>query len=234
MKNYIIIILLAAGLFIQGCDEACISESGPIVSREINLSSFNSFTLMGSGNVYITQGPEQKVVIEAASNVIDLMNRDVRGGHWDIYNRECIRNIRELNIYITIPDIQFIGLSGSGRITSQNTLITQDLEIVLSGSGDINAAVQADDINNSISGSGNIELFGETDHSSLKISGSGSYRSFGMESRTSNVNITGSGNAQVHAVEALDVRISGSGSVYYEGNPQLTISITGSGKVIPN
>ncbi len=234
MKNYMILILLTAGFLIQGCDENCISESGPMVSREITLNDFNSFTLMGSANVYLEQGPVQSVRIEGASNVIDLINRDVRGGHWDIYNRECIKNLRELNIYITIPDVEYIGLSGSGRIIGQNTISAEDINLVLSGSGEISVDLIADDIDNSISGSGDINLSGTVDHASLKTSGSGSYRTFGLETRSANINITGSGNAQVHVTDALDVIISGSGSVYYSGSPQLSVSITGSGQVIPN
>ncbi len=229
-----ILILLTAGFLIQGCDENCISESGPMVSREITLNDFNSFTLMGSANVYLEQGPVQSVRIEGASNVIDLINRDVRGGHWDIYNRECIKNLRELNIYITIPDVEYIGLSGSGRIIGQNTISAEDINLVLSGSGEISVDLIADDIDNSISGSGDINLSGTVDHASLKTSGSGSYRTFGLETRSANINITGSGNAQVHVTDALDVIISGSGSVYYSGSPQLSVSITGSGQVIPN
>ena len=59
-----------------------------------------------------------------------------------------------------------------------------------------------------------------------------SLHGFGLETQSAIVEIRGSGDAEIHAVNSLDVKISGSGNVTYRGNPGLNVKISGSGKVI--
>ncbi len=52
-----------------------------------------------------------------------------------------------------------------------------------------------------------------------------------MKSPTYEVIISGSGNANVHALNQLTGAITGSGNINYLGSPEVNVSITGSGKV---
>jgi len=218
-------------LTVSACDNECITGSGPIVTQTLALDDFSSFTMMGSGRVVLTQGNTQTVRVEGQQNIINQLNRDVRGGHWDIFVEECVRRSDQLTFYITVPAIDHVALTGSGRIESTNVIESQAISVILSGSGDIELDIDTDEVDAAISGSGTIDLSGDADYSDLDISGSGSFRAFGMETRESDVTITGSGSCRVLVEDMLRVRISGSGNVYYRGDPQLEVDITGSGKV---
>ena len=210
----------------------CVNGEGPIVSENLDLPSFTGVELSISGTVFIKQGPDQEVVIEGQQNIIDEIELDVRNGIWEIETRGCVRNLDELNVFITIPDIRFLKISGSGRIISENVLIVNDIEMHISGSGDMDIGLEADDIESKISGSGTIFMEGLADELDLMISGSGDYRAFDLESRIAFIEIRGSGSAEVTVTEELNVKISGSGDVLYKGNPSLNVEITGSGQVI--
>lgn len=230
-------LLFTPGCFLDFDDDddffGCVDGDGSIVSEEINLRDFDGIELKISADVYIRQGAEQEVIIEGQRNIIDEIERDVDDGIWEIETDRCIRyDSDDLRIYITVPDITLLRISGSGDIISENTLVVDDIELAISGSGTIDAALDADDINAKVSGSGDILLEGKGDVLTYNVSGSGDLRAFNLQLRAANITISGSGDADVRVSDELDVRISGSGDVSYKGNPQIDTRISGSGRVI--
>ena len=64
-----------------------------------------------------------------------------------------------------------------------------------------------------------------------EINGSGEVHSFNLLSEATEVEINGSGNAEVFASKQLNVSISGSGDVQYKGSPVVNQSISGVGHI---
>ncbi|MCB0570733.1 MAG: DUF2807 domain-containing protein [Phaeodactylibacter sp.] len=230
------ITISAAGCFIDLDDDddffGCVNGEGPSVTRTISISDFDGIELAISADVFITQGPVQDVVVEGKSNIIDELERDVHNGVWRIEFDRCVRDIGTLRVFITMPELTSLRVSGSGDIISENTFVTNDLEFNIPGSGNIDLAVEADDIDGELSGSGRLLLEGTADEVKYRISGSGDVRAFNLDCRTADISIPGSGDCEVTVSEFLKVRISGSGDVFFKGNPSLDVNITGSGNVI--
>ncbi|HMQ49906.1 MAG TPA: head GIN domain-containing protein, partial [Saprospiraceae bacterium] len=210
----------------------CISGEGETISQQLDVSDFDGIELDLAAKVVLRQGNEFEVIAEGKENVIDRLDLDVRNGIWEIDTDRCIRSLNGLTIYITMPEVKVLRIAGSGEIYGENTLITGDLELDISGSGDMDLVVESDDIQADISGSGKLILSGLADEVDYDISGSGDIRAFGLECNRADVSISGSGDVEVFVLEFLKVRISGSGDVFYKGNPSLDISISGSGDVI--
>lgn len=227
-------VALLCGTLFTACDEECISGSGTVVSQELNVPPFQSLALLGSAEVIIREGNTQLVEVEGQQNIINLINTDVRGGHWDIFTEGCVRNSRGLTYYITVPNLELIGLSGSGNISTENTLNSDELSLVLSGSGRIDVRAECSEIISNITGSGVIRIAGTAEDAQVMISGSGGYQGFELETETTRVNISGSGDADVTVSELLQAIITGSGNVIYRGNPTVDTNITGSGTVRPD
>jgi hypothetical protein len=188
--------------------------------------------LVQIADVYITQGPVFEVRVEGQANVIEELELDVRNRFWEIEFDRCIRNMDGFRIYITMPDIRELRISGSGEIYGENVFITDDLDLRISGSGNMDLALDADDINAFVIGSGDLRLEGLADDLVLRISGSGDLYGFDFECNSADIEIVSSGDAEVFVNSRLDVRISGSGDVFYKGNPSIDQRTSGSGRVI--
>ena len=232
-----VITLTASSCFVNINDEdgffgSCIDGAGPIVTRELTVAPFEGIELPISGDVFLTQGPEQKVIVEGKDNIIDEIELDVQNGIWKIEFNRCVRDIDLLRVFITVPDLTRIRVSGSGDVVSENTFVIQDLEIDIPGSGNVDLSLDADDLDIDIPGSGRLTLEGLADETKYRISGSGDVHAFNLECRVADISVPGSGDLEVFVTELLKVRISGSGDVFYRGDPALDISITGSGDVI--
>lgn len=66
----------------------------------------------------------------------------------------------------------------------------------------------------------------------IDLSGTGNYYGFLMTVNRCEVNIVGTGVAEVTVIDELDVNIEGTGNVHYKGHPDLQSTISGSGKII--
>ncbi len=242
MKRILLIILSTTFLFLalSSCivdfyddyDGPCIRGSGPVVTETINVPDFTGISLGISAKVYLTQGPEFRVRAEGYANIIDELNRRVRNGVWEITLNDCVRNIGDLTLYVTMPEVQSVHNASSGDIISENILITGDLLITNSGSGDIDLGVDSDDLEGRLSGSGKLFLEGEADELTLDVTGSGDFRGFKLKLNRADVLTTGSGDAEVWVLNYLKARITGSGDILYRGTPQIDFSGSGSGDLI--
>ncbi|MCB0655363.1 MAG: DUF2807 domain-containing protein [Saprospiraceae bacterium] len=224
--------LLASALSVQAQNwRGQISGEGPVVEKTLSLDEFNSLGLAISGTVHLTQGSRQEVRIKAQQNIIDNIKQEVRNGKWNIGFEQNVRKHEAIHIYVTMRDIRQLAVSGSGSIIGEQGIQSKDIDLAVSGSGDIKLDLQAEEANLSISGSGNILLAGKATTTEVTISGSGNVRALDFTTNGCSVSIAGSGNCEVDVRDDLNVHVSGSGSVLYEGTPSIKSAIAGSGKV---
>ena len=233
-KRILLLIIALTSLGLSSCLDLinCVDGNNRLTSENRNINSFSGIISQGSLKVEITQGTTNEVIVEAESNLQDLIKTRVFGGNLVIETRnKCIDNNLPIVVKVTVVDIHRIELDGSGLIISDQ-LNTNNLDVYLSGSGMINLNVLSESIDARVSGSGQILMSGEANRTDLNISGSGNIRAEQLIQNICEAKISGSGNIYVNVQETLDVRISGSGSVHYFGNPTVNKSISGSGRVV--
>lgn len=225
---------IVAFLFLSSCHYHSIKGDGNVITSERDIRDFKNVKLRGFMNVYLTQDATTKVSIEGEENIIDHI-RTYRENNTLIISTESgwrLRNTRPVNVYVSAPLLEEIGLSGSGDIIGKTKITNNSkVEFSISGSGNINTDVDAPEVKVEIGGSGNSDLKGRTKDLTIEIAGSGQARARDLMSENVKIRIAGSGDAYVYASSKLDVHVAGSGDVYYLGQPQINSNIAGSGSV---
>ncbi len=209
----------------------CEEGFGSTITEELNLSDFTGIKLSIDAQVYISQGDRQEVLVKGQDNIIGELETNVRNDIWEIEFDDCVENHDVLRIYITSPNLNYIANNGSGKIRSDNVLKTPDLDLKNNGSGDVQLSMETTIVNVRNTGSGKLELEGVATTLDLNIDGSGDVEAFDFLVKDAQVDIEGSGDAQVNVADFLEIRIDGSGDVYYKGDPDIKITSKGSGKV---
>ena len=208
--------------------------SAETIKESRNLGQFSSISLVISADVYLMQGTTQNVEIEGDKNDLAEIETIVADGVLKIGTKNHHGgNFGDITIYITVPVINGLSVSGSGDIKAKSGLKTDELDLSVSGSGSIDIKdLTVREVSAIITGSGNIDIESGQAQSELdiEIKGSGSFSGEGFAAEEADITITGSGSAAVWAVKELDTHITGSGSVNYKGNPQVNAVSTGSGK----
>jgi hypothetical protein len=213
-------------------DGRCERGTGPITTKSYDVDGFTGIGLEISATVYVTQGPEYSVEAEGYRNLVDELDLDVRNGVLRIDFFGCVRNVDDFRIYITMPEIESLAVAGSGDIYSENVITSEELELDIAGSGDMDIAAETNRLEVNIAGSGDMLLEGITEVLQIRVASSGNVQAFRMDAQDVEVDIAGSGDVDVVAQNSLKVRIAGSGDVRYRGNPSLDVDIAGSGRVI--
>jgi hypothetical protein len=107
------------------------------------------------------------------------------------------------------------------------------MEVIVSGSGDIDVDLQCTELIAVISGSGSITARGTATRSNINLSGSGDFKGFDLSTKITEAIISGSADVSVSVSDLLSAKIVGSGDIYYRGNPKkIDSKIVGSGDLI--
>ncbi|NLE35082.1 MAG: DUF2807 domain-containing protein [Bacteroidales bacterium] len=199
------------------------------------VSGFDEVSFALAGEVYINLGSGYSVELEGDRGYLSEVITEVDGDNLKIKTEKWFNTgNKKVIVRITMPSLDGMKLSGSGRMTVDDPLRGDELEVVISGSGKAFLRdVALGEVECSISGSGSLYIAGNGTIGDLEISISGSGDLRGEETRidTLEARISGSGSCDCHVEKMLRASISGSGDIRYSGNPKIDAKVSGSGRV---
>jgi hypothetical protein len=211
----------------------------PVIAQEETreVAPFSKISLKIDAKVYIEQDDEQIVRVVAEEETLEKLITEVKSRSLNIRYPSSTMfknwNPGKVEIYITVPDVDELNLSGSGDIIVEE-LNSRILDLLVSGSGNIKIEeLKSQTLSATISGSGNIKIEeGEMIETfKIRTSGSGKVEAGEIEANKVDVQTSGSGSCYVYSNGEIKARIAGSGNVYYSGNPAIDSSVAGSGGV---
>jgi hypothetical protein len=236
-----------------------ISAIGVAQKKEtINVPTFNKIGFAGAGTLYLKQGSTQRVELEGDPEVLERYEIKVEGERLVIRPKDKWfdwnwGNNERITAYVTAKEIESIGVAGSGDVIAQTKIVSNELDLKISGSGSLKAEVEVSgDLEADVSGSGDIEIRGtagdfDTDisgsgdvNASLTIAGGTTFAIAGSgkividgKARDMEARISGSGNIRGvdFEVEKCRVKIAGSGDVEISVKDELDVNIAGGGNV---
>lgn len=242
-------------LTLTACSLTIITGSGKIITEERAVSGFQGVKMTAYGNLNISQGETESLVIQGDDNIVAHMITEVINGtlviRFDDNYGNIYKTTETMEFDLVVKDLDQLDFSGAGKISVDDlnveTLVislsgagdinidaleTQTLSVRLSGAGDIEVDdLTADNLTVTLSGAGNFHLSGSANNQSITLSGVGNFNAEDLESLTASVTLTGAGNASVWVKESLIVKISGAGSVNYYGDPTISQDVTGVGGI---
>lgn len=239
--------------------DPCTLGEGEVVQNEIllpmNFVGFRNFT---SASVTFSEDENQKVVIEAQQNIIDLFDISMDQDEFvniTLAEGACLSESVVVNLAITSPALGTISNNGTGIIRVGRFTDESETIINCTDAGSIEFIEKTEgltSVNAEILGEGGIISNLDSDEYFIRNSGSGSFiantsvskntviissaagvvDTRNLESEICNISTSGSGDSYVKCTDELTINLSGSGNVTYFGNPILFSSVTGTGQII--
>ncbi len=210
-----------------------VKGSGTMTTEERQVSGFNRVVFSGFGDMEISQGETESLVITADDNLLPLITTQVRAGELEIGLKPGVRMlpVGTIHYQLVVKDLERLVVSGAGKVNVA-ALNTDQLKITNSGASGINLDnLQTSRLEAVLSGTGSITADGTADYLDVNISGAGGFNAADLHSQQAVVHISGLGSATVWVDEQLDASISGAGSINYYGNPVVKQKITGLGSI---
>ena len=212
-----------------------VSGNGTMKTDEHTVSDFKNVHLSGAMDVYLSQGDVKPVRIETDDNLLQYIEVVQQGDDLIIRERNGFNldPSDHIKVYVTAPVYNRIQLSGAGNIYSEGKITNpEDMEIVVSGAGDVKMELKAPSVKANISGAGSIVLKGDTKDVDLDLSGVGNAHCFDLLSENAKVRVSGVGDADVYASVSLDAHVSGVGDIKYKGGASnVNQQVSGAGSI---
>lgn len=218
MKVLGILFVTIGMLSLSSCDEIFnenFEGKGPIVKRTIKVGSFDEVEVSNSMNLFIRQGAKQSVVVESQGNILDQLDAKTRSGRLEIeLEKGNYRNV-DINIYITVPNIKYIGGSGASKVEMSYFDQLRELELDFSGATEFRAVGKESNV----------------DRLTVDISGAGELKAFLLKCRRIDLDLSGASSCELYATEVLNLDISGASEVRYKGKPRVSQDVSGASSV---
>jgi hypothetical protein len=212
-----------------------IGGNGSITTQERTVSGFKNVEASGAVDVYISQGETKTVRIETDANLQEYIEVIQSGDKLIVRERKGynLQPTDKVKIYITAPVYGKIEVSGASNIFSQSKINNSEgLKLEVGGAGEIKMELNAPSLDVEATGASSISLKGETKTLKMELTGASSAHCFELLSETTDVDITGAGDADVYASVKLKAEVSGAGSISYKGNAtDVSQHVSGAGSI---
>ncbi len=224
LKIYILFFVLAFTL------ASCIDEwfgSGDIVREEFKLDEYNKIRIHSSFEIYLIQGADHKIEIEAGENLIPNIDFNVNSNMelsvFDENKNNWLRGYDKIKIYLTFKDLNSLTLKSTSSVVTKDTINVLNLNIYAIGEyADINMKINSNITYLVVSESsgGYYKLAGSTYSFDFWARGSAIFNAKEFKCNSSKAQSESIGDCYINVSDYLEVEIQNSGNIYYYGNPE--------------
>jgi hypothetical protein len=210
-----------------------IKGSGILISEELDLVDFHSVSMCTAGLVTIVRGNEQRVSITVDDNIREHIVLSVVNEELVISVAPNIRLTRfDLTVEVIMTDLEALTTNSAGSIIGKSPFETDYVSLVINSAGNISIDIKAEEIVSVLNSAGSLMLSGETPSHYAQVSSAGNMLAFDLKTDTTIIMLNSAGNAQVSALNLLDITINSCGSLYYKGTAKVVQRINSIGQVI--
>lgn len=211
-----------------------VSEKEESFTKKINLPSINAVNLNMPAKVIITHSDEQTIEVNAPLTIQELIKTEVVNGIWQIGLTKSVTNFSNVVILIGLPSVTTISNLSTGNIQyTQAPSKARNLNLILDGTGDIEAIINIQSLNVESKGTGLIKVLGKAESTIIKNKSLADYEGYGLLTESCLVTNSSMGKVQVNVSKHLEAVISGTGDIFYRGYPSsIEKNITGNGQLL--
>lgn len=235
-KRMVPLAMMGMGASLAGCDGVKINmgdtDGVPLAELDLAGPVPTGLALASGDTVILTEGEQLSIVIEGDDQAREDLRFTRKDGTLGIGRNSGLfgKNAAPATIRVTMAAPNELMIGGSGAIEAQSLASTAELAI--GGSGGITFAEMAGKrLEIAIGGSGNIKGAGSADRMEISIGGKGDVDLAEFKADRAEISIGGSGDIAFASDGTVDATIAGSGNITVKGRAKCTINSFGSGKL---
>lgn len=218
LKTAVSLVLLAP--VVTAC--TAVRGSGDVITIEVPIDDFTRLEVSHSFEVNVTVGDEPSLTLRVDDNIESSLDVGVTGDTLRIglEPRTTVTNAT-LEADLTVTSLDAIEGSGAVDVHVAN-LGGSALELQLSGSSDVDGAVDFESMTSEISGASNLAVSGRIATLDLNASGASDLSLLDLERAVLVVSLSGASSAEVSVTDSIQASVSGASSLRYRGDPDVT------------
>ena len=188
-----------------------IRGSGVAKTEQRTLTPFDRIDVAGAFDVTLVEGPAYKITVEGDNDLLDAISSDVIDNELRISSLRSFVSRTSMKATVESPPLRALTVSGTAKATAK--------------------ALNGPSFTFTGSGSSAAKLGGSIESLKIQLAGAGRVDALELTAQNVEVEVLGSGTAEVNAVKTLSLMVIGSGSLRYRGNPKISRNAIGRGRV---
>ena len=171
-------------------------------------------------DLYITQGNEVSLVIEADENLHDIIKTEVNeNGKLSIYSEKNIWKAKAHKVHLTVTNIEELIATSGSDVYTENTIKAKNFKVSVTSGSDAKIGIDAENVTSSATSGADLNISGKAvSHTSSATSGSSIY-AYELNSKNTTASATSGADIDIFASESIDARATSGGDIDYKGNP---------------
>ncbi|MBN4062149.1 MAG: hypothetical protein COA57_13405 [Flavobacteriales bacterium] len=218
----------------------CLKNAGENITEKRDACNFSYLDVKDHLNVIIKQESACQIELKGGAKLLPYIKTEVIGDTLYISNENQCNWLRDyekqVDVSLSVNDLKKITFSGSGEISSLDTIRVSAIEVWLKGAtGSVNLSLEAYSVKGVVAKeSGDLTLSGRAEWAALYAQNTnGRIICENFETNSTYIYNDGTADCSVYANNWLQADIHYIGSVYYKGSPgEIIESVTGKGKLI--
>lgn len=204
--------------------------NGNITTENRNITEdFTGIDVSSSIEVILEQSENKSVVVEADSNLQELISTKVNNGVLVIKPNDSYNTNNSIIVRVKMPKIDALEASSSSKITSENTIKSEDISINTSSAGEINVKVESDNIICKSSSGSEILIEGKALNLKTKASSGSRIEAYKMLVNEVDADASSGSTIGVHPIVDLKAEASSGANISYDISPKTISKSTSSG-----
>ena len=236
LRNIAVLLVVAVG--VNGCNGEnvldCFQNAGDLIQEEVTVDPFTKITVFENVTLVLSQGSEQRVLIETGEYLRPEVNAQVVDGILMLTDTNDCNLFREYGlttVYVTAPNIDTIRSSTGFPISSEGTLAYNSLSLIsesfnspetetTDGSFDLDVATQ--NLSIVANGIAYFQLRGTANNMNVTIAaGDSRIEAENLLAQEVSLNHRGSNDIRINPQEVLRGVIRGTGDVVSFNRPPI-------------
>lgn len=196
-----------------------IEGSGNVVTKDINVSSFDELSVGGVFSVALKQGSKEEVKIEAEDNLQELFEVKNEGSKLVVGMKKDvnINSKKKMKVYITFKKLKSLDVKTVGDVSSDGNLSFDDLKLDNKSVGNVDLNFTAKSVSIDNKSVGNIKLQGKADDVTIRNKSVGNINAASFAVQTMDIENNAIGNTEVNVAKEIKVKDNSLGKVTNKG-----------------
>lgn len=234
MKTKNLIIAFTLSLVFGACSSNFGQKgNGNVISqdREI-MENFSEISGSAGLNIFLTQGNENKVTVEADENLQQYIKTDVKDGKLRITTSQNIGWSKAKKVYVTFIEVNSIEASSGSDIVGNSVIKSENISLKSSSGSDLKLEIFSKSVTAQTSSGSDMEISGKATSLSAKASSGSDLDAKELLVINCIAEASSGSDIKVNVKEKLDANASSGADINYYGNPtQVNENKSSSGSV---
>ncbi len=194
--------------------------NGHVVTQERQAAEdFNQVRGSAGLDVYLTQGDENKIVVEADENLLQYIETEVTDGKLHVTTSENIGRASAKKVYVTYKQLDNIEASSGAEVHGNSVIKSQNLSLKSSSGAELKVEIFSQNVTAKTSSGSNMEIAGKATSLTADASSGSELDAEKLLVLNCSAEASSGAKVSVNVKEKLDTRVSSGGDINYYGDP---------------